>query len=121
APERGEGLDEPAGWIDLEVLALGDLDHARDGAPVLGSDRPVRLGADTEAVSRPQLGIGDRLPEPLRRRLDEDLEHGPRVIGLEQRARLGMPLHALPPPGLASTRSAPRPRARRTCSPSGRG
>ena len=46
-----------------------------DRGLVARAGRPVRAGLDPEAVLRPHLGVGDRLPEALRRRLDVDLEH----------------------------------------------
>src|SRR5206468_8017720 len=75
APERVEGLDEPPRRIDLDVLALRDLDPSWRGRLVARSRRPVRADLDAEAVLRPQRRIGNRLPEALRRRLDVDLEH----------------------------------------------
>ena len=76
APQRGHRLHEAAGRVDLEVLALADR-HARDRVPgvVGGAGGPVRLDSDPEVVLLSQLALGDRLPQPLRRGLDVDLEH----------------------------------------------
>src|SRR5262249_60419135 len=75
APQRGHALDETVRRIDLQVLASRDLDHPWDGRAVLGSLGPLRFGRHPEAVLRPHLRVGDRLPEALRGGLDVDLEH----------------------------------------------
>src|SRR4029077_5671193 len=76
APERPEGLDEPARRIDLQVLTLPDRRwRERTDALVARAGRPVGFDAGAEVVLAPHLGVDDRLPEPLRRRLDVDLEH----------------------------------------------
>src|SRR5438093_2787297 len=75
APQGVEALDEPARRIDLEVLALCDVNaRGRGRGLVARAGRPVRVGLDSEAVLGPQLGVGDRLPEAFRGRLDVDLE-----------------------------------------------
>src|SRR5262245_27091339 len=85
APQRLEALHEPPRWVDLEVLAAGDLDHAGNPGPVLRSLGPLRFGPDAEAVLLAHLLAGDRLPEALRGRLDVDLEHGHRAASADHR------------------------------------
>ncbi len=45
--------------------------------------RPVGLGLHAEAVPRALCGIGDRLPQPLGRRLDVDLEQVHRPVAVD--------------------------------------
>src|SRR5664280_3213887 len=76
APERDHALDEPARRVDLEVHALAEgSGGVRSAHLVARAGRPVRGLAGAEVVLAPDLGIGDRLPEALRGRLDIDLEH----------------------------------------------
>ena len=75
-PEGPERLHEPARRLDLEVLALAER-TGRAGVrhDVARAGRPVRLDGAAEGVTRALRGVGERLPEPLGRGLDVDLEH----------------------------------------------
>ena len=76
APQRVKGLHEQARWVDLDVGARGDVDDTGHGGGVVGARGPVALRLHAEAVDRALGGVGDRLPQSLRRGLDVDLEHG---------------------------------------------
>src|SRR5581483_9151645 len=70
APAGGEALHEAAWRVDLEVLAVHQrLRAGRVHTAVARSDLPVALHPDAEVVPAPQLAVGDRLPQALRRRL----------------------------------------------------
>src|SRR5437588_11978228 len=76
APERHHRLHQPARRLDLEVLALAPDGRAVRAEHLVARARaPVGLDPQAEGVALPQLGVGDRLPEPLARLLDVDLEH----------------------------------------------
>src|SRR5437763_9190674 len=78
APQSVERLHKPAWRIDLEVLALGDVDRTRDRRSVGRAGRPVRAGLDSKTVLGSHLGVGYGLPQALGRGLDVGLEHGHR-------------------------------------------
>src|SRR5262249_25126942 len=66
-PERGHRVNQAAGRIDLEDLALPE-DHPRIGRGQLqpGAWLPVRVDAGAEVVLCPDLRVGDRFLEPVR-------------------------------------------------------
>ena len=105
APQRAEALHEPARRIDLEVLAL-----AESAGPPAGCDglvararRPVGRRPRRRSCTSPHVGVGDRLPQPLGRGLDVDLEdllHGRLLqscLEAAERGRPGLGVLAHPP------------------------
>src|SRR3954454_2383435 len=104
APARVVALDEPPRRVDLEGLAVDDRRRARRVAGhVARAGRPLRLDPDAEVVVPALLGIDDRLPQPIGRRLDVDLEdlvHRSVLQSLlepAQRGRPGLGVLAHPP------------------------
>lgn len=103
APQRPNGLDQPAGAIHLEDLSLAQSDLAAPGGDLVFRARlPVRGDRRTEIVDGPELGVGDGLPEPFRGGFDVDLEHlhhgRPLQSGLEVAQRSGPALGVLADP-----------------------
>src|SRR6185369_13616602 len=73
APERHHGVDQAARRVDFDDLAVAD---ERSAAHLEARTAPpVRGDAGAEVVLAPDVGVGDRLPESLRGRLDVDLEN----------------------------------------------
>jgi hypothetical protein len=74
APQSAKALDESARRLDLQILPFENR-RLPANAPVSGARRPVRSDDRAEIVFAPHFRIGDRLPQPLGRRLDVDFEY----------------------------------------------